>query len=589
MPSLIKYAALMLQLSANALAYESGWSTNEFDMLPLEKNANTPDLFAMPPCGDFLLEEATIDQMQEAMSNGTLTSLQLSLCYLIRAQQTQNYINSVMQFNPDFSAIANQMDFERSRGKVRGPLHGIPFLVKESMATKDSMETTAGSNALLGSIVPRDAFTIAKLREAGAVLLGKSTLSEWADMRSSWYSEGYSARGGQARSPYNLTNNPGGSSTGSATAVAANVIAFSLGTETDGSVINPAMRNAIVGFKPTVGRTSRAGVIPESEHQDSVGTFGRTVKDAVYAFDAIWGVDELDSYTAGQIDHMPEGGYVPFISDKTALKGAKFGLPWESFWKYASDEQLEVLLKLIDLIEEAGATVINGTEILNGDEFISKQGWDWDYGKTRGFPNKSEFTVIKVDFYNNIKSYLSELQNTQIRSLEDIIQYNIDNIGTEGGLPGSHPGFPSGQDSFLASNASQGIKDQEYLEALEYTQKTTRNGIDHALNWEGTQLNGLLVPTSVGQTFQIAAQAGYPVVTLPVGVKDISHIPYGLAIMQTAWREDELVKYASAIEDLQLTTPGWEYKRTRPGWRGYMARNLPVPFQDEYTVYVTKR
>ncbi|KAL2886790.1 putative amidase [Ceratocystis lukuohia] len=587
MPSLSKLAAAILQFGVFAAAKRGrDWvSTNSEILFPLEKNINTPELFTMPHCGGFILEEATIDQMQEGMSNGTLTSMSLTICYLTRVQQTQNYINSVMQVNPDVFKIATQMDLERSQGKVRGPLHGIPFLVKENIATKDSMETTAGSNALLGNIVPRDAFTVKKLRDAGAVLFGKSTLSEWADMRSSYYSEGYSARGGQARNPYNLTNNPGGSSTGSATAVSANVIPFSLGTETDGSIINPALRNSIVGFKPTVGRTSRAGVVPESEHQDSVGTFGRTVRDAVYAFDAIWGIDSRDNYTDGQKEFMPKDGYVPFLSDKTALNGATFGLPWDSFWKYASDEQIDVLLKLVNLIEAAGATVINGTEILDGDEFISKSGWDWDYGTTRGFPNKSEFTVIKADFYNNIKSYLSELTNTRMRSLEDIIEYNNENLGTEGGQPGSHPAFPSGQDYFLASAATKGEQNEEYWEALYYIQNTTRDGIDYALNWEGKKLNGLLVPSSVGQSYQIAAQAGYPMVTLPVGIKDISYIPYGVGIMQTAWREDELVKYASAIEDLQLTTPGWEYKRTRPEWRGYMARNLPVPFQDEYTEY----
>ncbi|KAL1900373.1 hypothetical protein Cpir12675_000955 [Ceratocystis pirilliformis] len=587
MPSLSKLtAAATLPLSAYATSMWTNWLPEDTDVIfPLEKNINVPELFTMLPCGEFLLEEATIDQMQEGLSSGMLTSVQLSYCYTMRIHQTQNYINSVMQINPDAINIATQMDAERREGKVRGPLHGIPFLVKESMSTKDFMETTAGSNALLGSIVPRDAFTVKKLRDAGAILLGKATLSEWADMRSSNYSEGYSARGGQARSPYNLANNPGGSSTGSATAVSANVIAFSLGTETDGSIIGPATRNAVVGFKPTVGRTSRAGVIPESEHQDSVGTIGRTVKDAIYAFDAIWGIDERDEYTKKQKDHMPKDGYIPFISDKTALKGATFGLPWDSFWKHASDEQLDVLLKLVTLIEDAGATVINGTEILDGDEFISPGEWDWDYGTTRGFSNQSEFTVVKVDFYNNIKSYLSELTNTKMRSLEDIIEYNNKNPGTEGGQPGTHPAFSSGQDTFIASAESKGEYNEEYWDALAYTQTKTRNGIDHALSWEGKQLNALLVPTRVGQAAQVAAQAGYPMVALPLGIEKVSDIPYGFGLIQSAWREDELVKYASAIEDLQLTTPGWQYKRTRPEWRNHLARNIPLPVESEYVIY----
>ncbi|KAL1897198.1 hypothetical protein Cpir12675_002454 [Ceratocystis pirilliformis] len=584
MPSLSKIAAITLQAAAYAVADAGGnWlSINGGAMLPQQKNMNMPELFTMPSCGDFILEEATIEQMQEGMSNGTITSFQLSVCYLLRAQQTQNYINSVMQFNPDVFNIAGQMDLERLSGKVRGPLHGIPFLVKETMATKDSMETTAGSYALLGNVVPRDAFTVQKLREAGAVLLGKATLSEWADVRSSKYSEGYSARGGQARTPYNLGNNPGGSSTGSATSVSANVIPFSLGTETDGSIITPATRNGVVGFKPTVGRTSRAGVIPESEHQDSIGTFGRTVRDAVYAFDAIWGIDKRDNYTEGQKDFMPKDGYIPSLSDKTVLKGATFGLPWDSFWKYTPKNQIDGLMAMIKLLEDAGATIINGTEILNGDEFISKPCWDWDYGTKMGYPNRSEFTVIKVDFYNNLNSYLSELTNTNMRSLKDIIAYNNENPGTEGGQPGIHTAFPLGQDTFLASAETMGKQDREYWEALHYTQTTSRNGIDHALNWKGKKLNGLLVPPSVGQSFQIAAQAGYPMVTLPIGVEEVTHIPYGIALIQTAWKEDELIKYASAIEDLQLTTPGWKYKRIRPQWRNYLARNIPVPSESQY-------
>lgn len=226
---------------------------------PQLQDANSTALFPMPLCSNVVIEEATIDQLQAYMSQGTLTAVKLAHCYWKRVMQTDDYINSVLEINPDFLDIAAALDAERSSGKLRGPLHGIPFLVKDNIASKDKMETTAGSWALLGSVVPRDAFVVARLREAGAVLFGKATLSEWADMRSNNYSEGFSPRGDQARSPYNLTVNPGGSSSGSAAAVAANVVPFSLGTETDGSVINPAERNAIVGFKPTVGLTSRAG------------------------------------------------------------------------------------------------------------------------------------------------------------------------------------------------------------------------------------------------------------------------------------------------------------------------------------------
>ncbi|KAF7562654.1 hypothetical protein G7046_g1468 [Stylonectria norvegica] len=548
-------------------------------LIPLEKNADTVNLFPMGDCNGFKLEEATIDQMQDAMKSGKLTSVQLVTCYMIRTYQTEQYINSVLQINPDVLAIATKRDIERSQGKIRGPLHGIPFTVKDNIGSKDNLETTAGSWALLGSIVPRDAHVVAKLREAGGVLFGKSTLSEWADMRSNNYSEGYSGRGGQCRSSYNLTVNPGGSSSGAGVGVAANSIAFALGTETDGSVINPAQRNAIVGIKPTVGLTSRAGVIPESEHQDSVGAFARTVRDATYVLDAIYGVDARDNYTLAQKGHTPKGGYAQFLTNKDALKGATFGIPWKSFWALADEDQQKQLVELVALIKSAGATIINGTEITNYETLVSPDGWNWDYGTTRGYANESEYTYIKADFYNNIKNYLSELSNTNVRSLEDIVQYNYDNDGSEGGHPWplGNPAFYSGQDGFLASLESKGIQDETYFQALHFCQTSTRNGIDDALTHKGKRISGLLVPPDVAQAPQIAAQAGYPMLTLPAGLHADSGMPFGLAIMQTAYGEAELVKWASAIEDLQLKskTP---YKRTLPKWGGYLTRNIPVPF-----------
>ncbi|KAK3321338.1 amidase [Cercophora scortea] len=563
-------------VSADANANATAAILSAPSLFPLQQNAGTVNLFPMAPCGSFKLEEATIDQMQAAMKAGTLTSVQLVQCYMQRNYQTDEYINSLLQMNPDALAIAAAMDAERKAGKVRGPLHGIPFTVKDNIASKDSLETTAGSWALIGSIVPRDAFVVSKLRAAGAVLFGKATLSEWADMRSNNYSEGYSGRGGQCRSAYNFTVNPGGSSSGSAVAVAANAIAFALGTETDGSVINPAERNSIVGFKPTVGLTSRAGVIPESEHQDTVGTFGRTVRDAVYALDAIYGVDTRDNYTLAQKGKTPVGGYAQFLTNKTALKGAVFGLPWNSFWVYADPEQLRQLKQLLRLITDAGATIINGTEITDYRTIVAPW-WNWDYGTSRGFANESEYTVVKVDFYNNIKSYLSELQNTKMRSLEDLVQFNYDNDGTEGGNPWplGNPAFYSGQDGFLASLETKGIKDETYYQALNFTQSSTRNGINDALTYRGKKLSGLLVPPDVGQSYQIAAQAGYPVITVPAGIHSATGMPFGLAIMQTAFAEAELVKWGSAIEDLQLksNTP---YKRSLPKWGNYLSRNIPL-------------
>ncbi|KAL8709204.1 MAG: hypothetical protein Q9225_007489 [Loekoesia sp. 1 TL-2023] len=547
------------------------------------KALNTLDL-----CNGVSIEEATIDKLQSYLSDGKLTSVQLTTCYMQRVFQVERYIKKfghqsqlsayqspVLQLNPDALKIAKEADSERAAVLVRGPLHGIPFLVKDNIASKDRLETTAGSLALQGSVVPRDAFVVAQLRKAGAVLLGKATLSEWADARSSNYSEGYSAAGGQARSSYNLTVNPGGSSSGSAIAVANNIVPFALGTETDGSVINPAERNAIVGIKPTVGLVSRAGVVPESIHQDTVGTFGRTVRDAVYALDAIYGFDPLDNYTSSQLGKTPDRGYAASLSNRFALKGAKFGLPWESFWTLADAEQQSILLDLINMIRNAGATTVNGTEIPNYRTIVSPSGWNWDYGSTRGYPNESEYTYIKVDFYNNLQTYLSELSNTTIRSLADVVRFNNDHAITEGAYPNLNPAFASGQDLLLASLETHGVMNSTYWQALKFCQQSTREGgIDAALR----HVDVLLVPPDVGQSYQIAAQAGYPVITIPAGVHSLSGMPLGLALMGTAFSEGTLIRYASAIEDLQLVLKT-RYRRTKPQWLGIGVNNIPVANQ----------
>ena len=484
-----------------------------------------------------------------------------------------------MELNPDFLAIAATLDAERASGTVRGPLHGIPFLVKDNMASKDQMETTAGSLALLGSIVPRDAHVVSKLRAAGAVLFGKATLSEWADMRSNNYSKGFSGRGGQARTPYNLTLTPGGSSSGSAAAVAANIVPIALGTETDGSVINPAELNAIVGIKPTVGLTSRAGVVPESLHQDTVGTFGKTVRDATYSLDAIYGVDSRDNYTLAQVGHTPPGGYVQYLTNRFALQNATFGIPWSTFWTLADPEEQSQLLEIISAIRSAGATIINGTELPSRDLLVNPKGWNWDYGTTRGYPNESEYTVVKVDFYNNIRTYLAELSNTHIRSLEDIVAYNYANDGSEGGNPWPRgiPAFYSGQDGFLASLATRGVMDETYYQALQFCQYQSRErGIDAMLANNGRPLDAVLVPPDVGQTYQIAAQAGYPMITIPGGVRAEDGMPFGLALMGTAWSEAQLVKWASAIEDLQFVSAGRAGGRTTPKFYNYLSKNVPI-------------
>ncbi|KAL8672638.1 MAG: hypothetical protein Q9168_002914 [Polycauliona sp. 1 TL-2023] len=536
------------------------------------ESLNTVDL-----CNGVVIEEATIDELQGYMTAGNLSSVQLTACYMNRVFQVERFINPILQLNPDALQIAQTADAERAAGGIRSPLHGIPFIVKDNIASKDRLETASGSLALVGSVVPRDSFVVAKLRRAGAVLMGKATLSEWADMRSSDYSEGYSTTGGQCRSSYNLTVNPGGSSSGSAIAVANNVVPFSLGTETDGSVINPAERNAIVGIKPTVGLTSRAGVVPISEHQDTVGVFGRTVRDATYALDAIYGIDPRDVYTPSQRGKTPPRGYAAGLTNRLALKGARFGIPWKSFWALADPEQQSVLLNLVEQIRLAGATIVNNTEITDYQRLVSPDGWNWDYGTTRGRRNESEYTYIKVDFYRNLRTYLQELDNTTIRSVPDLVRFNDKYLYAEGARPSLNPAFASGQDGLLASAATGGVKNRTYWEAAYFCQGRTRRGINDALHLSShaLRLDALLVPPDVAQTTQIAAQAGYPMITIPAGVHSKSGMPFGLALMGTAFGEGGLVRYASAIEDLKMVL-GEEYRRARPRWLGLGVDNIPV-------------
>ena len=267
------------------------------------------------------------------------------------------------------------------------------------------------------------------------------------------------------------------------------------------------------------------------------------------------------------------------------MSSATFGIPWSSFWVHVPLDQQTQLISLLDLLSSAGATILNGTELPSAPLVVSPTGWNWDYGSSRGYPNESEYTYVKTDFYNNIAVYLAELNNTAIRSLEDIVRYNLANDGSEGGNPWplGNPAFYSGQDGFLASLETKGVRNDTYYEVLAFCQRTTREeGIDAALayhypNGSRIQLSALLVPPDVGQTYQVAAQAGYPMITVPAGVNTETSMPFGLALMQTAWKEAELVRWASAVEDVVLRT-GKEkgLGRSLPEWHGYLERNIPV-------------
>ncbi|GAB7352243.1 hypothetical protein MBLNU459_g2714t1 [Dothideomycetes sp. NU459] len=449
------------------------------------------------------------------------------------------------------------------------------------MATKDKMQTTAGSWALLGCVVPKDAHIVHLLRKAGAIILGHTNLDEWAGMRGRIYSNGYSARGGQTRNPYILSRSPQGSSSGSAVAVSANIVPLAFGTETDTSIIWPAMVSGIVGIKPTVGLTSRSGVIPISETQDSVGSYGRCVADAAIGLETIAGPDPEDKFTTVP-GRRQEKSYVDFLTSKNALKGAKFGLPIHRFWDLAPLPQRDVVAKALEIVKSVGAEVIP-VEMPCAEERIAPDGqWDWErYSKTK--PERSEITVNKVECYYLMNRYLNKLENTPMKSIEDIVRFNDDNPGTEGANPGDHPAFPDGQPMFREVLATLGVKDKVYHAALQHIRSQCReNGIDAALQYRCpvtsrlVQLDALLFCDVKGAGQQIAAQAAYPVMTIPVGL-DPDGMPVGLNLQHTAWREGTLIKWASAIEDLLKDEIG---PRAPPRFKEHLVKNCPI--ENEY-------
>jgi len=535
----------------------------------------------MPRCRGIEIEECSISQLQDYLSKAAFTSKELVQCYLRRIELVNPHVKAVIETNPDALDIADKLDEERKNGHVRTRLHGIPFIVKDNIATKDKMQTTAGCAALVGTIVPGDARIVTLLREAGAVLLGKANLSEFASMRASYYAEGYSSRGGQNRNPYNLAHHPGGSSSGSASSLASNMCAFSIGTETDGSIMFPADRNAVVGLKPTVGLMSTVGVIPESPSMDTVGPFGRSVEDATIVLDII---HERHTTTDAHVDRLAStpvhnfypGPYTSWLSKKNVLKGARFGIPWKRVWERASQnaaKRLEYnsLMELIEKIEKAGALVVK-VNFPSAEEIISPGGWDWEFGDGKTGSRLSEFEVVRTEFYRSLRSYLDGLEENEakIYSLEDVVTYNVQHTTQEGGVPGTHPAWPTGQDNFDKCLESKDWPEDVYLKALEYIRRKSRDeGIDAALRLEGDNLDGLLVPLQAdgGVACSVAAKAGYPMITVPVSINNIG-VPFGIGIIQTAFKEHLLVRYGSAIEDLVG-------RRMRPRFLNLEADNYP--------------
>jgi len=488
---------------------------------------------ASPPAA-FELDELTIADLQSGMSSGRFSAQSLTRKYLDRIEDIDKHgpaINAVIELNPEALAIATDLDRERKAGRVRGPLHGIPVLIKDNIDTHDRMTTTAGSLALGGSIPLQDAFIVKQLRDAGAVIIGKTNLSEWANFRSTRSSSGWSARGGQTRNPYVLDRNPCGSSSGTGAAIAANLAAVGVGTETDGSVVCPSNANSLVGIKPTLGLISRSGIIPISHSQDTAGPMCRTVTDAAILLSALSGVDSRDAVTklsAGK----SFADYTKFL-DANSFTGARIGVHRKSFgFNNAVDKLLN---DAIDIIKKRGATIIDPADI-----------------PTHGKFDDSELEVLLYEFKADLNSYLASLgPRAPVKSLKEIIDFNEQFRDRE------MPYF--GQELFIKAQAKGPLTDKAYRNALAKNLRMSRKeGIDAVMNKH--KLDALIAPTGgppwptdwlngdhyTGGYSSASAVAGYPHITVPAGY--VFGLPVGISFFGRAWSEPTLIKFAYAFE-----------------------------------------
>lgn len=475
------------------------------------------------------LEEITVAELQAAMTSGKTSAREITQKYLERIKEIDPKINSVIETNPDALRIAEEMDAERKAGKIRGALHGIPVLLKDNIDTADKMKTTAGSLALLDAPTPKqDAFLVQKLRQAGAVILGKTNLSEWANFRSSDSSSGWSGRGGQTRNPYILDRNPCGSSSGSGAAIAANLAAIAVGTETDGSIVCPASINGIVGIKPTLGLVSRSGVIPIAHSQDTAGPMCRTVADAAILLSAITGADTSDSITTAA---KTEKDYTRFL-DKNGLKNARLGVVRQYFGR--SERVDKILEEQLKVLKDGGATLV-----------------DVNFPTLQKFGD-AEFEVLLYEFKEGLNKYL-QTRGGQHKTLADLIKFNEANKDKE------MPYF--GQDIFIKAEAKPNLEDRAYrLALLQSKVMTQEQGIDAAMKKDN--LDAIFAPSNsptwmidlvsgdcgsgyVGSS-SLAAVAGYPNITVPAGF--INELPIGVSFFGRAFSEPVLIKIAYAFE-----------------------------------------
>ena len=500
----------------------------------------------------FNVVEASVADLQAAMSAGRLTSRQLVLLYLERIKSIDKAgpkLNSVIELNPDALAIADALDRERKARGARGPLHGIPVLIKDNIATADKMQTTAGSLALVGVKPPRDAFVVARLREAGAVILGKTNLSEWANIRSTRSTSGWSSRGGLTRNPYALDRDASGSSSGSAAAVAASLAAVAVGTETDGSITSPSAVNGLVGIKPTVGLVSRSGIVPISHSQDTAGPMARTVSDAATLLTAMAGTDLRDDATR---DASPRAVDYTKSLDANALKGARIGVVRSQFGGRNDLVSTEVE-KALEVLKSKGAVLVDIAEMPNAGK----------YGAT-------ELEVLLTELKADMAAYLAEYApGSPFRTLDDLVAYN------EANKEKVMPYF--GQEHFLAAQKKGGLDSKEYQDALAANHRLARSeGIDKVLT--ENNLDALVAPTtgpawlidfikgdaSGGSFTSPAAVAGYPHVTVPAGF--VQGLPCGLSFIGTAWSEPRLIALAYAYEQASKARRAPTYPKTVNGW-----------------------
>ena len=486
----------------------------------------------------FDLEEATLADLQARMSAGKDTARSLVEKYTARIAQLDRQgpaLRSVIELNPDAITIADELDAERKQKGARGPLHGIPILIKDNIATADRMMTTAGSLALEGARPPRDAFIVSQLRAAGAVILGKTNLSEWANFRSTHSTSGWSARGGQTKNPYALDRNPCGSSSGSGAAVAANLAAASIGTETDGSIVCPSHSNSLVGIKPTVGLVSRTGLVPISHSQDTAGPMARTVADAAAILNALDGVDGDDPATAAAAAHVARD-YSAAL-DSNGLHGARIGVVRDKLFGYspAADRLAEAA---IAEMKKRGAVIVDPANI-----------------PTIGTFDAAELDVLLYEFKAGLNRYLSWLgTGSPVRTLTDIIAFNKTRQEQELKY--------FGQELLEMADAKGPLTSEAYMKALATIRRQARElGIDmvmtkHQLDalvaptfglpWLTDLVAGDIFPAGAASPSTIAAVAGYPHVTVPMGY--VRGVPIGLSIFGRAWSEPTLIKFAYAYE-----------------------------------------